>query len=289
MADLKTQIEVGIDGSAAVSGANQIKKSIVDLGDAAAAAGRKGGDSFELLAGSAQEAATKANAATRRLIADAQRSFALLQAGGAPGPRNTGAFLETRAAQIGADRDTIRQYAQALDDVAFAQKRAAYESAGFNKAFDYTARTAKQTTAALRQVPSQLTDIFVILLGGQAPLTVLLQQGGQLKDIFGGIGPAARALAGYLTSLINPFTLAAGAAAALALAYNQGSKEADAYAKALILSGNAAGTNVNQLTAMARAVSEVTGTQSQAADAVAQFAANGNIAAASIERFARVA
>src|SRR5574343_802029 len=289
MADLKTQIEVGIDGSAAVSGANQIKKSIVDLGDAAAAAGRKGGDSFELLAGSAQEAATKANAATRRLISDAQRSFALLQAGGAPGPRNTGAFLETRAAQIGADRDTIRQYAQALDDVAFAQKRAAYESAGFNKTFDYTARTAKQTTAALRQVPSQLTDIFVSLQGGQAPLTVLLQQGGQLKDIFGGIGPAARALAGYLTSLINPFTLAAGAAAALALAYNQGSKEADAYAKALILSGNAAGATVGQLTSMAEAIDGVVGTQAEAAEAVAQFSASGKIAAGNIEDFSRAA
>src|SRR5574343_1034232 len=289
MADLKTQIEVGIDGSSAVSGANQIKKSIVDLGDAAAAAGRKGGDSFELLAGSAQEAATKANAATRRLIADAQRSFALLQAGGAPGPRNTGEFLETRAAQIGADRDTIRQYAQALDDVAFAQKRAAYESAGFNKTFDYTARTAKQTTAALRQVPSQLTDIFVSLQGGQAPLTVLLQQGGQLKDIFGGIGPAARALAGYLTSLINPFTLAAAAAAALAFAYKKGSEEADEYAKALILTGNAAGTTVGQLTSMAEAIDGVVGTQAEAAEAVAQFSASGKIAAGNIEDFSRAA
>lgn len=73
--------------------------------------------------------------------------------------------------------------------------------------------TARQTAAALRGVPAQFTDIFVSLQGGQAPLTVFLQQGGQLKDMFGGIGPAARALGGYIVGLINPFTVAAAAIA----------------------------------------------------------------------------
>lgn len=71
--------------------------------------------------------------------------------------------------------------------------------------------TAGQTAAALRGVPAQFTDIFTSLQGGQAPLTVFLQQGGQLKDMFGGIGPAARALGGYIVGLINPFTVAAAA------------------------------------------------------------------------------
>lgn len=71
--------------------------------------------------------------------------------------------------------------------------------------------TAAQTAASLRGVPAQFTDIFVSLQGGQAPLTVFLQQGGQLKDMFGGIGPAARALGGYIVGLINPFTVAAAA------------------------------------------------------------------------------
>lgn len=73
--------------------------------------------------------------------------------------------------------------------------------------------TAKQTAAALRGVPAQFTDIFVSLQGGQAPLTVFLQQGGQLKDMFGGIGPAARALGGYIAGLVNPFTISAAAIA----------------------------------------------------------------------------
>lgn len=57
--------------------------------------------------------------------------------------------------------------------------------------------SAAQTAAALRQVPAQFTDIVVSLQAGQSPLTVFLQQGGQLKDMFGGAGAAAKALGGY--------------------------------------------------------------------------------------------
>ena len=339
MADLKTQLEIGVDASGVETGVNKAKQSISSLGGAAEAAGTKGAAGLEKMGAAGDQTAKKLDSATKNLIANAQRNLAAIEAGVEANGRMSGKFIESLARQRGADINVLRPYIRDLDEaiakqrvalgqnsqllqrapalttslgatsfskplptglttslgatafgeVAAGAAKAAKEVDGLNKRFDYSTLTAKQTTAALRQVPAQLTDIIVSLQGGQAPLTVLLQQGGQLKDVFGGIGPAARALGGYVVGLINPFTLAAAAAAALAVAYNQGSKEADAYAKALILTGNAAGTNVNQLTAMARAVSEVTGTQSQAADAVAQFAANGNIAAASIERFARVA
>src|SRR5689334_9755793 len=80
-------------------------------------------------------------------------------------------------------------------------------------------RSAKEMAFAMRGVPAQFTDIVTSLQAGQNPMTVFLQQGGQLKDMFGGIGPAARALSGYVIGLVNPFTLAAGAAGLLALAY----------------------------------------------------------------------
>jgi len=78
--------------------------------------------------------------------------------------------------------------------------------------------SAAQQAAALRGTPAQLTDIFVSLQGGQRPMTVLLQQGGQLKDMFGGLVPAAQALGGQLAAMINPATIAAGALGALAYA-----------------------------------------------------------------------
>jgi lambda family phage tail tape measure protein len=155
--------------------------------------------------------------------------------------------------------------------------------------FNQYGLSAKQTAAALRQVPAQLTDIITSLQGGQAPLTVLLQQGGQLRDIFGGIAPAAKALGSAVLGLVNPYTLAAAAVAALALAYKQGSAEADVLAKSLILSGNAAGTTVGQLQTMAEAIGQVVGTQGKASEALAQFAATGDVGAANLQRFTQAA
>ncbi|BEU95511.1 hypothetical protein ACDW_12160 [Acidovorax sp. DW039] len=149
--------------------------------------------------------------------------------------------------------------------------------------------SAKQTAAAMRGVPAQITDIVVSLQGGQAPMTVLLQQGGQLRDMFGGIVPAVRALGSTALGLVNPFTLAGGAAAVLALAYKQGSAEADEFRRAIVMSGNAAGTSVAQLSDMARAVSANIGTQSEAAAVLAQMASGGRIAGDNLQYFTEVA
>ncbi|WP_288463734.1 phage tail length tape measure family protein, partial [uncultured Pseudomonas sp.] len=142
------------------------------------------------------------------------------------------------------DADTFEQYNSRLE-----QTRAGLGN--FDTQLERTGMSAKATAAAMRGVPAQLTDIVVSLQAGQAPLTVFLQQGGQLKDMFGGVGPAARALGGYVLGLVNPFTVAAAAVAVLGVAYYQGSEESERYAKALILTGNAAGTSVNQLAGMA--------------------------------------
>ncbi|WP_460421833.1 phage tail tape measure protein [Pseudomonas sp. ZL2] len=159
----------------------------------------------------------------------------------------------------------------------------------FDDSLTRTGNTAKQNAAALRGVPAQFTDIFVSLQGGQAPLTVLLQQGGQLKDMFGGIAPAAKALGGYVLGLVNPFTVAAAAAGALALAYYKGSQEADEYNKAIIFTGNAAGTSAGQLAAMAQQVSATVGTTGAAAEVLAKLAGNGKIASGSFETISEAA
>lgn len=137
--------------------------------------------------------------------------------------------------------------------------------------------SAAQTAAAMRMIPAQFTDIVTGLASGQAPLTVLLQQGGQLKDMFGGAGEAAKALGTYVVGLINPFTLVAAAAATLAVAYNQGSKEADAYRLAIVSTGNAVGTTTGQLQGYAQEISNVIGTQGKAAESLAAFVSTGKV------------
>lgn len=156
---------------------------------------------------------------------------------------------------------------------------------GFNEQLGKTGISAKQTAAAMRMVPAQLTDIVVSLQGGQAPLTVLLQQGGQLKDMFGGIGPAAKALGGYILGLVNPFTVAAAAVGVLGLAYYKGSQEQDEFYKSLTLTGNQIGKTSGQLADIASRVSVATDATTGAASAVLnQLVSSGKVAGDSLER-----
>jgi lambda family phage tail tape measure protein len=180
------------------------------------------------------------------------------------------------------DASTFSEYQSKID-----QSRA--NLTRFDDSLTRTGNTAKQTAAALRGVPAQFTDIVVSLQGGQAPMTVLLQQGGQLKDMFGGIGPAAKALGGYVLGLVNPFTVAAAAVGALTLAYYKGSQEADEYNKAIIFTGNSAGTSATQLASMAQQVSATVGTTGAAAEVLAKLAGNGKIASGSFEEITEAA
>ncbi|WP_302131449.1 phage tail tape measure protein [Comamonas thiooxydans] len=152
-----------------------------------------------------------------------------------------------------------------------------------------TGISAKQTAAAMRNVPAQFTDIVVSLQAGQQPLTVLLQQGGQLKDMFGGIVPAARALASYVGKLINPYTLLAGGVLGLAVAYQQGAQEGVEFHRSLVMNGNAAGTTAAALADMAKSLHGKGFSQSAAAGTLAEMAATGRIAAENLENFTGVA
>lgn len=188
----------------------------------------------------------------------------------------------------------VHRKANRLDETDYkgylAQINAAREAIGkTDKVMAANGQTAKQYAANLRGVPAQFTDIAVSLQAGQNPLTVFLQQGGQLKDMFGGIGPAAEALGGYVLGLVNPFTVAAAAAAVLALAYKQGSDEATAFNAALSMTGNTAGTTTDQLATMAQQISETGGTVSKAAAVLAQLAASTRIPISAFESITRAA
>lgn len=167
----------------------------------------------------------------------------------------------------------IQQQRQLLGGLADAQNKAGM--------------SAKQLAFATRGLPAQFTDIAVSLQGGQRPLNVLLQQGGQLKDMFGGVGPALRAMGGYVAGLINPFTLAAVAVGGLALAWKMGSDEATAFNKALILTGNNAGLTAQNLGALSVQMDSIAGvTTRSAAKALTEVASTGAFTAEQIELIA---
>ncbi len=145
--------------------------------------------------------------------------------------------------------------------------------------------TFKQEQAAMRGLPAQFTDIVVSLQGGQAPLTVLLQQGGQIKDMFGGIVPALSAMGKGLVALLSPATIAAAAIALIGYNAYQGSQEINEFNKAVAQSGGFSGTSASQYSVYRDAIAGVTGNAAKAADALAMMEKSGKIAG---EQFVKI-
>lgn len=274
MSDLKAQLELSADASGVEVGVGRAKRSLSDLGVTAVTEGKKAAEGIAAIPKSSDQSASKIEASTKNMIGSIQRTTAALEAGGRSGSK----YFETLASQRGIDVSVLKPYLEQLDAVNAKQRLAEQALNTTAPALQKVGISAAQTAAAMRGVPAQFTDIITSLQGGQAPLTVFLQQGGQLKDMFGGLGPAARALGTYVAGLVTPFTLAAAGVGLLAVAMYQGSQESQAYAKALILTGNYLGKTTDQLKEQAAQIARTTGTQGEAAEALAKMADSGKIA-----------
>lgn len=277
-ADLTIQGEVVVDSAKAEASLDRVGDKATQMAGDVAGAATKAGQAIDGIGTGAEKSAqemTRAQARMRDQIIQSTKQLQLLG-------KTASEKIEIKIADKGLDAAMFAPYVAELKKAEEAARAASGTLNGMGV-------SAAQTAAALRGVPAQFTDIVVSLQSGQQPLTVLLQQGGQLKDMFGGVGNAAKALGGYVLGLVNPFTVAAAAVGVLAYAYHQGSKEADAYQHALVMNGNVVGTTVGQMADMARAISQTTGTQGAAAAALAQMAGSGQVAAANLQHFTEVA
>ncbi|HGF4710511.1 TPA: phage tail length tape measure family protein, partial [Escherichia coli] len=106
---------------------------------------------------------------------------------------------------------------------------------------------------AMRMLPAQFTDVATQLAGGQSPWLILLQQGGQVKDAFGGMIPMFRGLAGAITLPMVGATSLAVATGALAYAWYQGNSTLSDFNKTLVLSGNQSGLTADRMLVLSRA------------------------------------
>lgn len=116
-----------------------------------------------------------------------------------------------------------------------------------------------QYTASMRMLPAQMTDIVTQLAGGQNPFLIMIQQGGQIKDSFGGLSNTFK----ILKASITPMTVAMGAAATAiglmgAAAYKSG-EQFDRVAESIIFMGGAGFKSMNELNRVASEVAEKTG------------------------------
>ena len=276
--DRKVRLGITADSGEAEGAFKRVEDAAKKAGKGVKEAGEQAGKGMDGFTEPIKDAPQKFDRATKSIIASIERATAATEAGG----RSSAAYFEAIAKQRGISGDALKPYLDGLKQAEAAQTAAAASLGNMGM-------SAKATAAALRQVPAQFTDIATSLAAGQAPLTVFLQQGGQLKDTFGGAGAAAKALGGYVLGLINPITIAAGAALALGAGFLAGAKEAQEFNKALVLTGNQAGLTVDQLSSMAQRLDLLGTTQGKASEALAEFARGGRVGAESIERFALAA
>ncbi|WP_213993870.1 phage tail tape measure protein [Sodalis sp. dw_96] len=183
-------------------------------------------------------------------------------------------LLEYKAAQLGVSAEAQPLIAK------LSQQNVAMRTGGI---------TAGQYAQAMRLLPMQITDVVTSLASGMPIWLIAIQQGGQIKDSFGGIGNAARAM----LSFINPVTLGLGAIAvaggALTIAFKQGNAEMDGYNQAIITTGRYAGVSADQLADMAKSISSNVGTTSQAAKALTDTLSTGQFSGGQLKMVAQAA
>ncbi|MCE0051266.1 phage tail length tape measure family protein [Klebsiella quasipneumoniae subsp. quasipneumoniae] len=109
-----------------------------------------------------------------------------------------------------------------------------------------------QYNNAMRMLPAQLTDVATQLAGGQSPWLILLQQGGQVKDSFGGLIPTFRGLLGAVSPLAVGVAALTAAGAGIGYIFYQGTSTLSDFNKTLTLSGNTAGLTTDRMLALAK-------------------------------------
>lgn len=283
MSDLKIQGVVEMSSEGAENALGRIADKAGQMASKVQKSADQAGKAVDSIGDGAGKSADEFTRAEGRIVESIKRATTNLQLMG----KTASQKLEFNIAAKGLDTQKFEPMLAKLREI---EAQAASTSTAANRSLNTMGVSAAQTAAAMRGVPAQFTDIVVSLQSGQAPMTVLLQQGGQLKDMFGGVGNAAKALGGYVMGMVNPLTLTAATVGTLGYAFYQGSKEAESMAKAIILTGNAAGTSVNQLRDITSAVSATSGaTKGAVNEALEAIINTGGVAAGSLGKVAEAA
>ncbi len=124
------------------------------------------------------------------------------------------------------------------------------------KAFMNGSITIGQYKQAMRQLPMQMTDIVTSLASGMPVWMVMIQQGGQIKDSFGGIGNSLKAVTSLITPLNVGLAAAALAVGGLSYATFKAQMVQEAFNRALITSGKYAGLSRGEIIGYANTITQ---------------------------------
>ncbi|AEI91241.1 gp41 [Escherichia phage phiEB49] len=218
-------------------------------------------------------AAIEASKAKAQAANQAERFLKSLQAEAQAATLTREELLKLRAAELGVSSQAapiIAQIGAAADQSAAALTRQ-------SQALQRSGLSVGAYKNAIRQLPAQITDIGTSLAGGIPIWLIAIQQGGQIKDSFGGVANTFR----FALAALNPFIVAAGALGvalgALGLSAYQAYQNTSQLNQTLTLTGQSANLSAGAVQNLARNAAEAAG----ATQGLGQEIANGLVASGS--------
>ena len=183
-------------------------------------------------------------------------------------------------------RQALLAQAAAYDKVAASAQKANMARVGM---LGGTAGQGKLNQQQIAALSYQTTDIVTGLAGGQNPLLVLIQQGGQLRDQFGGIVPLFKAIGSLFTATRVIVGGLAAAIGTLALAAYKGEQEFKELRSSLALTNNIAGLTFDSINKLSYALADrLNISLGSSKEIFAELIKSGRFTASSMESVATV-
>lgn len=287
----QSKIIIGADVSGIEQGVARAKRSVHELARSASVSGKQAADGMAQFSRAALDGANQTDTASRK----AQRALesweltvknrtAALRSSLKASSRDWTQYYADVAMNKGIDISGSKvlvalkaQENQLRKNIEAARQAAIANKTALNGISDGQFRNAQ------RMLPAQMTDVVTQLAGGQNPLLIALQQGGQIRDSFGGFGNMIKGITASVSPFAVAMTAAAGGVAALGAAMYQGSQEVRDLENALALSGNRAGYTADQLQEVALKAGDATGQFGLAREAVLALAESGTVSSENLQ------
>lgn len=116
--------------------------------------------------------------------------------------------------------------------------------------------SAGEYKQAMRMLPAQITDVVTSLASGMPVWLVAIQQGGQIKDSFGGVGNTFKVLLSYINPVTAGVGVLVGSLGLLAKAGYDSYKSITDIQNALIETGGYAGVTAEELDSVSKKIAQ---------------------------------
>lgn len=148
--------------------------------------------------------------------------------------------------------------------------------------------TTGQYRAAMGMLPAQMTDIVTQLAGGQNPFLIMIQQGGQIKDSFGGLKNTFTALKQFINPGFLGIAAVTAAVGGMGYAAYKSGEQVDRMVSSLVMMGDQGFKTGQQLNEAAERVAAATNSSiSSVVDTLIDLNNQGTATPAVMERIAR--